>query len=42
MNDTPNTSQADRDALDDHDVVNLDDRTGAAPHAVTIVEVQAQ
>ena len=29
----PNTSQADRNALDDHDIVVLDEWVGHGPHA---------
>lgn len=29
----PNLTQADRDRLDDHDVVHLDDGIGQPPHA---------
>lgn len=38
----PNVNQADRDALDDHDVVRLDDCVGTGPHALDVAEAVAQ
>lgn len=38
----PNTSQCERDAIDDHEVVELADLVGYGPHAVTVIEAVAQ
>ncbi len=34
-------AQADRDHLDDHDLIGADDRSGQAPHALHVEETVA-